>query len=723
MSNLKTPPPKTDKGFKRHFTVLENFMDSANQITILIAVRRGLVLMIPLMLVGSLAIFVNAFPNEAYQRAMRSVFGENWTNFGGFIRQATFGIASLGVNLTVGYSLVAHRREKIQDIHPMMGALTAICCLFTLTHTGESFVNWLGTRGIFVSLFAAIAGTGIYMALCKIKKLRINLLMSAANSNLNAAVSTMIPFAITLSIFALIRVMFGMVGVEDIHAAMYEGLSGLFYNADSPLSTGIILQALIQGFWFLGVHGTQAFVAVENEVLEPALMKNIELVAQGLPPTEIINIQFFNTFVYLGGSGATICLIIAIFIAVRRSNIRRVAGVGVLPAIINVNEIITYGVPIVLNFFLMVPMIIIPIVLTIITYLAMALEIVPLAAAQLDWTTPVIMGGYMATGGSIAGLLLQVFNLAVGTLIYLPFVRLYENSLNRDNKRALIGLMDTVHNINDLRRTVLLDRRDAAGNMARALAVDIPSAMQSDELYLNYQPLVNEEGIVFSVEALLRWNHKQLGYIPPPVVIAVAEESGNIHDLGMWIFDTAVKALKDFRDNGANIDISINITPSQLDNPSFAEEVMEIAKKYDIDPKLIEIEITEQTALGGLHRVQIIRDMRELGFRFAIDDFGMGHGSLTYLKDLDLDVIKIDGALVRDIETNSSCRDIISTITSLGTSMDIRVIAEFVENEQQRGLLQGLGCTHYQGYLYSPALPLEAATRYILERNKGLVKK
>ncbi|MCL2254218.1 MAG: EAL domain-containing protein [Lachnospiraceae bacterium] len=714
MKNLKAAPETNGRFFAERGRAFVNVLESFNHVPVFMAIRRGLALMIPLMIFGSLVIFVNNLPIPAYQNAMRSIFGDGWQSYGGYIFQATFGIASLGANLIVGYSFIIHDKHKIQDMNPMMGALISLACLFVLINTGEPFAAWLGTRGMFIALVSAIIATKMYLTLCRVRFLRINLLSNAANSNLNVAVSTLIPFCLTLGTFAAIRLIFNLNGISDIHGALYNTLSGLFHGTQSALLSGVLLQLLIHICWFFGINGSQAFISVEHEVMAPALARNIELAAQGLPPIEIINSQFFNSFVYFGGSGAALCLIIALYIAARRSNIRKVATAGILPALINVNEIIIFGVPVVLNFFLLIPMIIVPIVFTIITYIAMAIGIVPLTFVELDWTTPIFISGYYSTGGSIAGVLLQVFNLAVGILIYLPFVRLYDSSLNRDNKHILASLMDATTKINDLRRTILLDRTDAEGDMARALATDLKTAsLGSDVLTLHYQPLVNDEGVVISVEALLRWNHPQLGYIPPPIAIILAEESGAVHELGLRIFEAAIKTLKGFLDSGLDLGISVNVTPTQFDDPLLAKKFQIIADQYGVSPKLVEIEITEQMALSGIRHIPVIQEMRNFGFLVAIDDFGMGHGSLTYLKDMELDILKIDGALVKEIETNQSCRDIITTIVNLGRSRNIEIIAEFVENENQRDILKEMGCCRYQGYLYSPALPTEKAAAYI----------
>lgn len=716
-----TASGKETNGSIRRFAKLLDFVDSVNNLTVLVAVRRGLALTIPLMIIGSLAIFINNIPIAAFQNAMLSAFGEGWVNFGNYVNQATMGIMSITVSFAIGYTLAENKKNMPQEIHPMMGALVSISSLFVLMRLDGTIVDWLGQRGLFVAVVTAFLATQLYLFLCGIKWMRIKLYSNAAETHFTAAVSSLLPAVLTLMCVAAFRVIMELSGVEDIHEIIYDMLGRLSSGMFSPLINGIIYVFLMHGLWFFGIHGNSVLQPLARSILNPAADTNAALIAAGLPATEILNSRFLNTFVYLGGAGATLCLIIALLIGIKRSNTRRVAGISILPGLINVNEVMVFGVPVVLNLYLLIPFITLPIILTLTSYAATAMGLVPIAVSTTSWTTPIFFSGYAVTG-SIAGALLQLFNLVIGTLVYLPFVRLYENSMNRDNKRSLSRLMDATLNLSELQQTVILNRSDSSGNMARALASDMPAAMQSGEISLHYQPLVSADGTVFSVESLLRWNHRHLGYIPPPVAVVIAEEAGLIHKLGMWIFDTALKALKGFRDSGADIDISINITPSQLDNPSFAKDVMELVNRYGLKPEMIDIEITEQTALGGLERLNTIQELKKMGLHVAIDDFGMGHGSLTYLKDLNLDVIKIDGSLVKEIETNSSCRDIISTITGLGRSMNIRIIAEYVENEKQRDLLKNMGCTCYQGYLYSPALPFDKATSYILDLNKKPVE-
>ena len=244
--------------------------------------------------------------------------------------------------------------------------------------------------------------------------------------------------------------------------------------------------------------------------------------------------------------------------------------------------------------------------------------------------------------------------------------------------------------------------------MARNLANDLRKDLKDEKLYLEFQPQIYSDNTIFGVEALIRWEHNQFGFIQPPLLIAIAEESGLIDELGLWIFRSAVSKYNIFKEAGyGDIIISVNITPSQLDNPALADEFIKITKSLNVPFNKIEIEITEQAALGGNNRINAIKVLQEQGFRVAMDDFGMGHSSLMYLKELNLSTIKLDGSLISEIQTNLSCREIISSIVFLCKSMNIHIIAECVENETQKNILKELNCYCYQGFLYSKPLLLE----------------
>ena len=286
----------------------------------------------------------------------------------------------------------------------------------------------------------------------------------------------------------------------------------------------------------------------------------------------------------------------------------------------------------------------------------------------------------------------------------------------RDAKRLVEEMQREEENI---AISYLTKREDDLGHIARILAADLVDAVQKKELFLVYQPQVNCEEACIGVEALIRWKHPEIGFIYPPLIIQLAKEKKVLHKLEEYIIDEAANVLsrleplipQDFK-------ISVNITNESLAWEDLEEHIAEAVEKYKISSKYLCLEITEQDALSSSDVVtDKIRNLKARGHRFLIDDFGMGHTSLMYLQTNYFDVVKLDGALTRDILTNERNRDIISSIVYLGKSLHFKIIAEYVETKEQRNKLKELGCDAFQGYLYSKPLEFDELIRW-LEQHK-----
>jgi EAL domain-containing protein (putative c-di-GMP-specific phosphodiesterase class I) len=484
-------------------------------------------------------------------------------------------------------------------------------------------------------------------------------------------------------------------------------------NADLGTALGFVLLSHL--FWIFGLHGTNIMEPVVNNVFVPNLELNAQELAQGLEPTHMYSKEFFDIFVLPGGSGASICLILAIIFLTKRTNTRQIAIISSIPSIFNINEILIYGVPIVLNPFFAIPFILTPAVLTLTTTAAMSVGLVPLATMSANWTTPVLLSGFMATG-SVAGSLLQIFNILVGAACYGPFVILFQKHKAQEGRNALNGLTECV--LAGMQN--LTARGDGIGNLARGLAIalkeDLQTAMADPEdkpdcpLLLEYQPQIRSDGALHGVEALLRWKHPQLGMIPPPVTVALAEDSGIEDLLCRWTLRRSFRELKRWNERGLVTILSVNLSPTQISD-DIAILVAHELEINALDPNLIELEVTEQLALTTASRRRLAQ-LKELGVRLAMDDFGMGHTSLMYLKEFDLSTLKLDGVLIKDILDSATSRDIITSISHLAEASGIELIAEYVETREQSDMLRSLGVHVYQGYLYSKPLPPDRLFTY-----------
>ncbi|HRV98723.1 MAG TPA: EAL domain-containing protein, partial [Aminobacteriaceae bacterium] len=243
----------------------------------------------------------------------------------------------------------------------------------------------------------------------------------------------------------------------------------------------------------------------------------------------------------------------------------------------------------------------------------------------------------------------------------------------------------------------------------RFLALDLENDLQTEKLRLHYQPQVDHDGRVFGVEALLRWTHENYGPVAPQLAVRLAESTGLIGKLGYWILNRACSDLARVRSTGrTDIVFSINVSPIQLEDEHFAQTLLALIEKHAVDPAALKIEITEESALANSARViEQLKTLVQHGVRLAMDDFGMGHTSLKYMREYSFDTIKIDGSIVREVTGDKKCADIIASIVSLGAAMSFSVVAEFVENEEQMKALQTLGCLQYQGYLFGKPVPFE----------------
>jgi diguanylate cyclase (GGDEF)-like protein/PAS domain S-box-containing protein len=257
----------------------------------------------------------------------------------------------------------------------------------------------------------------------------------------------------------------------------------------------------------------------------------------------------------------------------------------------------------------------------------------------------------------------------------------------------------------------------AAVNARATLEEDLRQGIKTKQFLLYYQPQV-ERGHVTGAEALIRWKHPRRGIVSPDDFIPLAEESRLILPLGEWVLEDACAqiALWAGRKETAHLSIAVNISALQFRQPAFVELVLATLGRTGAKPENLRLELTESMLVDNLD--DIIAKMNELkshGLRFSLDDFGTGYSSLSYLKRLPLDRLKIDRSFVRDMLVDATSGAIAQTILSLGRAMGIAVIAEGVETEEQRGYLAGLGCHSFQGFLFSPPLPLEKFEAFLRE--------
>lgn len=247
------------------------------------------------------------------------------------------------------------------------------------------------------------------------------------------------------------------------------------------------------------------------------------------------------------------------------------------------------------------------------------------------------------------------------------------------------------------------------------LESDLKGSIENNELELYYQPQLNlKTAGIDSVEALLRWNHPHRGIIYPMEFIPLAEEVGLITEIGLWVLKAACNQVKRWKSQNLELKVAINISPIQLKDPNFYYDIVNVLSEFQIDPKYLEVEITENIFMESKEPIiDVLAKIKKRGITISIDDFGTGYSSLSYLKKLPIDIIKIDKSFVDDISNKDADKSIVGEIIGIAHKLGIEVVAEGVENQGQLNFLKEKGCDKVQGYIISRPMPISEINEYI----------
>jgi predicted signal transduction protein with EAL and GGDEF domain len=241
-----------------------------------------------------------------------------------------------------------------------------------------------------------------------------------------------------------------------------------------------------------------------------------------------------------------------------------------------------------------------------------------------------------------------------------------------------------------------------------AIEKGLRNAIAADELTLNFQPQYDLHNLeLVGVEALLRWHSAELGSVAPTEFIPIAEESGLIISIGEWVLQSACRQMAEWRQLGLLLPVmSINFSAKQLRAPNLAQHILAVVEQAQIDPRLIEIELTESIMMENLHSlIDDFSTLQQQGIKLSIDDFGTGYSSMAYLKRLPLDRIKIDRAFVRDLPHNANDREIVAAMIAMAHNLGLSVTAEGVEQKNQADFLREIGCDTVQGFYFGKPMP------------------
>ena len=671
-------------------------------------IRVSLAMVIPVLFVGSMTVLLNGFPVQAYQDFLDTFLGGALRNVILLAQVSTVGILAIYITITLGISYVEMKdngRNPVYGFGSLLGCLAGFFILVGF-FIGETDKSLLSGQGVFSAMLAGIIGSVLFERFEKIFKTKKMFFVDGADSAFNASLHVILPFACVVICFAAANYLITLIfGVESVQHLFMKAVDGIFIRMHRSYSSGLLFTALTSIMWVFGIHGN-------NVLYQVALDMFTEII-----PGQIVSKSFMDTFVNMGGTGCLIGLLFAILIFGKRSSTKKLGGMAFLPAMFNIGELLVFGFPVIYNPMMVIPFIAAPLLSYTNAYLVSVSGFLPPVTKEVIWTMPPLISGYVATG-SYKGVLVQLFNIAIATACYAPFVVMYEKKSLDVFTAAYNELVSVLKKAEENTEEVTLTGIEGSvGRLAKHLATDLESSIadsspngssvsKENPLIMKYQPQYDNTGRCIGAEALLRWDHNRFGIVYPPLAVRLAKESGNLYDLETYIIERSIRDSEDLRKKfGDDFKLSVNITVTTLFDERIVPFLQKMAETYKLKSGNICIEITEETELVTTEATgELMKKIRRFGYTFALDDFSMGHTSLQYLQHNQFDIVKLDGNLVKSLLTNDRTKEIINSIVYLSKSLDFKVLAEYVETEEQRVALEAIGCCLYQGYLYSPAV-------------------
>ncbi|GGB60529.1 PTS cellobiose transporter subunit IIC [Virgibacillus dakarensis] len=417
--------------------VLENFLlpiaDKLNNNRYLTALRDGFMVALPLIIFGSIFVVIANFP--FLDRIISEDAYAAYQNALGPASAATLSIMGLFVIVGIGYKLTQH-----YGLDAIYGGVVAIAAFLILTPqvledvSGVIPTSTLGAEGMFLGIFTAFISAELYRFFVN-KNWTIKMPAGVPDS-VSRSFSALIPITLTLTVFLVIRVVFSYTKYDTVQNFIYTIIQQPLTELGSGLIATIVAVLLIQIFWFFGLHGQIIINSVFDPIWYALNDENLQAFQAGSELPNIITKQFVDSFlVGMGGSGMTLAVVILIFIIGKSRQTKELGKLGGPSGLFNVNEPIIFGLPIIMNPLILIPWLLAPVVITIITYFSMATGMVPRPAGIIvPWTTPVILNGFLATGNAWQGAVLQAFNLVVVMGIWWPFLKILDKSYYESEK-------------------------------------------------------------------------------------------------------------------------------------------------------------------------------------------------------------------------------------------------------------------------------------------------
>ncbi|WGV99174.1 EAL domain-containing protein [Vibrio sp. YMD68] len=582
----------------------------------------------------------------------------------------------------------------------------ALLSVLYLVVIGEVLPNQqsVQTFNIIIAIITPLYATPILASLLKLGSLKITR-SNSGGKIVKESLNLVLPATITGVIVMVVNSLI-FTGLTGNHL-----LSAVYLDyANEPYTFGMVFAALNSTLWFIGIHGYYALLPLVDYLQEATNLSYSTFLAGSTGPYPM-NLSFMGSFVFIGGSGATLSLVVALLVFSEQKALQVIALASIPIGLINVNEILLFGLPIIFNPRLFFPFLLVPIVNVCTSMFAIQSGWVSVPVVSVPFNSPVLINAWISTNGDVGALGLQLFNVLIGTLIYLPAVR----GLNKvyANRKIDFPFLDTTYTRRQEEAETLREDPIAIAQSEEKKAKSLEDQLEvisHKEFCMEYQPQIcSLTGKVVGCEALVRATSSSGELVYPGAFIPWLEEAGLMKDLDVWVFKQVAKDIQIWNKSGNRTSVSINISPETL----VTEDVMTpILKAIKPVASQINIEITEETLLVDEQKLMMsFNRLQNLGVKVYIDDFGTGFSSLSYLNRFSIDAIKIDRSFVLALSSEKG-RKVFTSILSIATRLDISVVVEGVETLEQLSFIPKSDTISVQGWYYSRSLPSQSYREY-----------
>jgi len=400
----------------------------------LMSLRDGLVLSLPMMIVGSFVIVIAELPVDAYQSLMAGIFGDNWKWFNwGVIFASTMGLVAMIAVIGVSYALAkSYGKEPL----PAAGiALSGYFILLIQMDGGGYATTYLGSQGLFAAMLVAIITVEVYNFV--IDKNWTIKLPEQVPPAISRSFTALVPAAITTVMWTAVRYGFAQTSYGDLSTFVLQILQIPLTAVGTGIAGTTVAIFFNSAFWFVGIHGAAIVGSVFNPIWTSAQQANLAAFNAGQDLPYIVTSEFINNLIYQGGSGATLSLAFIMAFLAKSEQIKYIGRLSLGPGLFNINETVTFGLPIIMNPMMMIPFFLAPIVITLLSYFAIATGIVGrLPGLAAPWTMPIVLSGFYVGNGDVRVVLLQVVNFVVSGLIYFPFIAAWDKKKYAEEQGA-----------------------------------------------------------------------------------------------------------------------------------------------------------------------------------------------------------------------------------------------------------------------------------------------